>query len=164
VGFTASTLAQRAELAKTQDGFCPACGFALPDDLSDTEVDHIIPRVRGGPDRAWNRRLVHFKCNRSKRFKLTDEALALAAERGVILCEPKPRSEYRRSAGQSASLPADWPYREVAPLYPRKCSWCGAQVVASTDDPDVLIGCPACDRLYDGSPPLSAVLASAPPR
>lgn len=91
-----STPGQRARLAKTQGGICPECKMPLPDDLAKTEVDHVIPRVRGGPDRVWNRRLVHFSCNRSKRFTLTDEAIALAAEHAVILREPKPRSEYRR--------------------------------------------------------------------
>ena len=91
-----STPGQRAHLAKAQNGICPECSLPLPGDLVKTEVDHIIPRVRGGPDRTWNLRLVHFKCNRSKRFTLTDEALALAAEHGVTLQEPKPRSEYRQ--------------------------------------------------------------------
>ena len=87
---TAATLRRRARLAKAQGGMCPACELPLPEDLTGTEIDHIIPRARGGPEDAWNKRLVHFKCNRSKRFKLTDEALALAAEHGVTLREPPP--------------------------------------------------------------------------
>jgi 5-methylcytosine-specific restriction endonuclease McrA len=82
----------RERLAAAQDGFCPACGYALPDDMSGTEVDHIIPRARGGPDAAWNRRLVHLACNRRKRAKLTDAAAELAALHGVILREPRPTS------------------------------------------------------------------------
>lgn len=80
----------RKRLAGAQDGFCPACGYALPDDLAGTEVDHIIPRARGGPNVPWNKRLIHFACNRSKRAKLTDTARELAALHGVVLREPRP--------------------------------------------------------------------------
>jgi 5-methylcytosine-specific restriction endonuclease McrA len=83
---------QRERLARAQDGICPECTLSLPEDLTGTEVDHIIPRARGGPDLAWNRQLVHFRCNRSKRCVLTDAAAALAAEHGITLHEiPKPR-------------------------------------------------------------------------
>ncbi len=89
---TEATLRRRARLAKAQDGICPECKLALPDDLSEAEIDHIIPRVRGGPEDAWNKQLVHFMCNRSKRFKLTPEAEALAKEHGVRLHLPIPAS------------------------------------------------------------------------
>lgn len=79
---------RRARLAEAQNGICPECGLPLPEDLAGTEVDHIIPKVRGGPDVAWNRQLVHFKCNRSKRFKLTARAEELAAEHGVVVHLP----------------------------------------------------------------------------
>ena len=94
---TEATMRRRARLAKAQDGMCPECELPLPEDLTETEIDHIIPRVRGGPEDAWNKRLVHFMCNRSKRFKLTDEAVALAAEHGVALREPPVRSVYSRA-------------------------------------------------------------------
>ena len=82
-------------LASAQNGICPECGLALPSDLAEAEIDHIIPRSRGGPDLLWNRRLVHFGCNRSKHAKLTKEAAALADERGIALHEPTP---WRRAA------------------------------------------------------------------
>ncbi len=82
---------RRERLFRSQDGICPACRLPLPGDLAGAEVDHIIPRSRGGPDLLWNRRLVHFKCNRDKGTGLTDEAVALAAEHGVILREPPVR-------------------------------------------------------------------------
>jgi hypothetical protein len=92
---TSEAQRRRERLAEKQDGICPACLLPLPEDLAGTEVDHIIPRCRGGPNLKWNRRLLHFTCNRSKRAKLTDEAVALAAEYGVMLREPpKPRSRY----------------------------------------------------------------------
>ena len=87
---TEATLRQRARRAKNQGGICPACGLPLPEDLTETEVDHIIPRSRGGPSAPWNKRLVHFKCNRAKWCRLTDEAVALAAEHGITLREPGP--------------------------------------------------------------------------
>lgn len=87
-------MAQRRErLARAQDGICPECTLPLGE-LAGTEVDHIIPKVRGGPDVAWNRQLVHFRCNRTRRFKLTDAALALAAEHGVRVHLPIPRSAH----------------------------------------------------------------------
>jgi hypothetical protein len=92
---------RRERLARAQCGICPWCDLPLPDDLAGTEVDHIIPRVRGGPDKAWNWQLVHWRCNRAKRFKLTDRALALAAEHGITLREPKAlyRAQRRYSGG-----------------------------------------------------------------
>jgi hypothetical protein len=107
LSFTASTIRQRKRLAEAQDGFCPACGSALPDDLADTEVDHIIPRVRGGPNAPWNRRLVHFLCNRRKKDKLTDEAIALAAAYGLTLIEP---GASRRRPVASVQEPEEIPW------------------------------------------------------
>jgi 5-methylcytosine-specific restriction endonuclease McrA len=77
-------------LAAAQDYTCPWCKLPLPDDFADTSVDHIIPRVRGGPDLAWNLQLLHARCNSSKWGALTDEAVALAAEHGIILVAPRP--------------------------------------------------------------------------
>lgn len=84
----ASTLQQRTKLAEAQGGICPPCGLPLPEDLSGAEVDHIIPRSRGGRGQAWNKRVVHRACNRGKSAKLTDEAIELAAKYGVALREP----------------------------------------------------------------------------
>lgn len=86
-----ATVRRRARMAAAQDGTCPECDLPLPEDFAETEIDHIIPRSRGGPDKPWNKRLVHFKCNRSKHTKLTGEAIALAAEYGLTLIEPLER-------------------------------------------------------------------------
>jgi hypothetical protein len=100
---------RRERLAREQDGICPECTLPLPEDLAGTEVDHIIPKVRGGPDVPWNRQLVHFRCNRAKRFKLTDRALALAAEHGVRVHLPIPRSAHaNRPLTRDESLQRDW--------------------------------------------------------
>jgi hypothetical protein len=105
----ASRLARRRErLARAQDGICPWCGLPLPEDLTGTEVDHIIPRIRGGPDEPWNRQLLHFKCNKTKRFRLTDAAIALAAEHGVIVHLPIFSSAHaNRPLTQDESLRVD---------------------------------------------------------
>lgn len=89
------TLAQRIRrkqrMADRQGGICPWCKLPLlPEDLARTQVDHIIPLGRGGPDRPWNRQLLHTRCNYAKGSKLTPEAEKLAAEHGVILREPLP--------------------------------------------------------------------------
>lgn len=109
---------RRERLARAQDGICPECTLPLPEDLALAEIDHIIPRVRGGPDLPWNRQLVHFSCNRSKRFRLTDAALALAAEHGVRVHLPIPASAHAyRPITQEHSLRID---RLNALFYPRE--------------------------------------------
>jgi 5-methylcytosine-specific restriction endonuclease McrA len=100
---------RRERLAEAQRGMCPTCGLPLPEGLPGTEVevDHIIPRCRGGPDLAWNRQLLHRICNRNKGFALTDEAVALAAERGLVLRDrlpPMPRNWWGSRAQWEAEL------------------------------------------------------------
>ena len=70
-----------------QDGVCTWCKLPLPEDFTDTAIDHIIPRCWGGPDVSWNRQLLHFKCNApdGKGDKLTDGARELAELRGIVL-------------------------------------------------------------------------------
>jgi hypothetical protein len=83
----------RRTLYKAQDGICRWCSLPLPEDFADTEIDHIIPRCRGGPDKPWNKQLLHRECNRGPGGKwkaLTEEARALAGEHGVTLREPTP--------------------------------------------------------------------------
>ena len=85
--------ASRNLLAAQQDGICPWCKLSLPEDLTGIELDHIIPRSRGGPDDLWNRQVLHRHCNwgrGSKGNELTPEAEALAALHGVVLHEPLP--------------------------------------------------------------------------
>jgi len=43
-----------------------------------TAIDHIIPRVYGGPHRRWNLQLLHQECNSAKGSKITAGALELA--------------------------------------------------------------------------------------
>jgi RNA-directed DNA polymerase len=56
----------RAYLLKRQQGRCAGCGllFTHLDEL--VEVDHRVPRSRGGTDAARNRKLLHGHCHDSK--------------------------------------------------------------------------------------------------
>lgn len=73
------------QLAAAQDWTCTWCSGPLPRDLGSTEVDHIVPRARGGPDETWNYQVLHTPCNREKRDSVTPRALELAAEHDITL-------------------------------------------------------------------------------
>lgn len=78
----------KQKLAAAQNGICAWCGLPLPADLARTDVDHIIPVSRGGPDALWNLQLLHSPCNRrpgAKGQRLTSAALQLAAQYGVTV-------------------------------------------------------------------------------
>jgi hypothetical protein len=110
---------QRERLARAQSGICPWCKLPLPDGLAGTAIDHIIPLCRGGPDKPWNRQLLHRRCNgpAGKGFKLTAEAEELAARHGVRLHLPIPASAHAyRPLTQDQSLRVD---RLNALFYPR---------------------------------------------
>jgi hypothetical protein len=74
-----------SELAQVQHWRCPWCGDYLPDSPRGTAVDHIIPRVYGGPHRRWNLQLLHQVCNSAKGHKITAGALELAGAHGVTI-------------------------------------------------------------------------------
>ena len=77
------SLAFMTELVELQHWHCPWCGDYLPDSPRGTAIDHIIPRVYGGPHRRWNLQLLHQECNSAKGKKITAEALELADAHGV---------------------------------------------------------------------------------
>ena len=80
------------KLALVQDWICPWCDKPLPDDLTDVDLDHIIPKAAGIIiEDEWNLQVLHLACNRSKYARITPQALALAAEHGITLTR-KPRS------------------------------------------------------------------------
>jgi 5-methylcytosine-specific restriction endonuclease McrA len=54
------------ELVELQRWRCPWCGDDLPGSPRGTAIDHIIPRVYGGPHRRWNLQLLHQECNSAK--------------------------------------------------------------------------------------------------
>ena len=77
------SLAFMTELVELQHWRCPWCGDCLPDSPRGTAIDHIIPRVYGGPHRRWNLQLLHQECNSAKGKKITAGALELADAHGV---------------------------------------------------------------------------------
>jgi hypothetical protein len=79
------SLAFMTELVEAQRWRCPWCGDYLPDSPRGTAIDHIIPRVYGGPHRRWNLQLLHKECNSAKGAKLTAGALELADAHGVTI-------------------------------------------------------------------------------
>lgn len=85
VPWASHSLAFQTELVEQQHWRCPWCGDYLPDSPPGTAIDHIIPRVYGGPHRRWNLQLLHQECNSAKGKKITAEALELAAAHGVTI-------------------------------------------------------------------------------
>jgi HNH endonuclease len=79
------SLAFMTELVELQHWHCPWCRDYLPDSPRGTAIDHIIPRVYGGPHRRWNLQLLHQECNSAKGKKITAEALELADAHGVTI-------------------------------------------------------------------------------
>jgi hypothetical protein len=79
------SLAFMTELVELQHWRCPWCRDYLPDSPRGTAIDHIIPRVYGGPHRRWNLQLLHQGCNSAKGKKITAEALELAGAHDVAI-------------------------------------------------------------------------------
>lgn len=63
--------AKKAEIFERDAGVCYLCGQAL--DVSDVEIDHVIPLARGGTNDLDNLRVVHPSCNRAKGDRLVGE-------------------------------------------------------------------------------------------
>jgi hypothetical protein len=86
-------LRRRVELAQQQDWTCTWCEQPLlPADIGAgrTQVDHVIPIIRGGPRESWNLELLHSKCNGSKGDRMTAGAWALARMHGIEAVPPDP--------------------------------------------------------------------------
>ena len=100
VPWASHSLAFMTELVELQHWRCPWCGDYLPDSPPGTAIDHIIPRVYGGPHRRWNLQLLHAECNSAKGKKITAEALELADAHGVAISMDigQYRAEVRRRA------------------------------------------------------------------
>lgn len=85
VRYASHSLAFMTELVELQHWRCPWCGDDLPGSPRGTAIDHIIPRVYGGPHRRWNLQLLHTGCNSAKGKKITPAALELADAHGVTI-------------------------------------------------------------------------------
>ena len=62
----------RRYLAKRQKWHCPLCGEPLRTGKP-VNIDHIIPRSRGGDSSKANLQLVHAECNTRKGNKMPEE-------------------------------------------------------------------------------------------
>lgn len=76
---------KREFLGERQSWVCPWCEGPITAE-SKTDIDHIIPKACGIViEEDWNLQLLHASCNRSKRERITAQAVALAAEHGIEL-------------------------------------------------------------------------------
>lgn len=85
-------------LAERQDGLCGLCDWMLPAGWDDVQVDHIVPRARGGSDDVSNLQAVHARCN---------------ARKGARDSLPPPRSKSKpaRRATRRSTVPGRGPGR-----------------------------------------------------
>ena len=74
-----------------------------------------------------------------------------------VACTPR-HAEVILAAKRQAASKYDWPAIEPLTMYPRKCACCGRQVVATTDDPEVIVACHQCDEFYGGEEPVRKYL------
>ena len=102
VPWASHSLAFMTELVELQRWRCPWCRDYLPDSPRGTAIDHIIPRVYGGPHRRWNLQLLHQECNSAKGKKITAEALELADAHGVTISMDI--GQYRAGARRRAAI------------------------------------------------------------
>lgn len=84
-----TTIDRLVRLWHLQQGLCALTGDALPS-LDGAEVDHIVPRSRGGPDDPDNLRLVCRAANRAK-GNLLDEEFFMLCERVIEHAKSKGR-------------------------------------------------------------------------
>lgn len=68
---------KRQQYTEGKKNKCWRCLCHLPYEMA--TVDHLKPKSRGGPDRAWNYRLACFRCN----FGRGNELLTKAEKRRV---------------------------------------------------------------------------------
>ena len=57
-----------AKLLKSQKGKCKYCGMFFKEE-DEVEIDHIIPRAKGGKDTYQNLQLLHIHCHEEKTRK-----------------------------------------------------------------------------------------------
>lgn len=55
-------------LIESGNYYCPLCGYAMT--FKTCNIDHIIPKCRGGTNAMSNLQLVHSECNQRKGSKL----------------------------------------------------------------------------------------------
>jgi len=81
-GFKGNKMLLKLELLQKQGGICLYTGNAIsPSDLPSLEIEHIVPRSRGGPDAQYNYVLTDEKTNKEKDNKTPFEWLCSDKQR-----------------------------------------------------------------------------------
>ena len=57
-----------------QQGVCPLCLRAMPFDSDSVDVDHKVPKSKGGGEEMSNLQAVHTRCNLIKKARSDAEA------------------------------------------------------------------------------------------
>ena len=70
------------ELFGKQEGHCGGCRMMFP--FRNFEIDHVIPRAKGGSDHVDNLQLLCGACNRAKGTGTQAELIAKLRERGQL--------------------------------------------------------------------------------
>ena len=82
VGFKGNKMLLKLELLQKQGGVCLYTGNPIsPTDLPSLEIEHIVPRSRGGPDALYNYVLTDEKTNKQKDNKTPFEWLSSDKQR-----------------------------------------------------------------------------------
>ena len=75
-------LNEKRALYGSQEGRCGGCRVHF--ELRNMEVDHVVPRVKGGPDHITNYQLLCSSCNRRKGSRSQAELIAKLKRDGII--------------------------------------------------------------------------------
>lgn len=67
---------------------CVCCGKKFRE--KDIDIDHIVPKYRGGTDELWNLQPMCRHCNRSKQAKMDNTGLDLAVNIGKNVLKGRP--------------------------------------------------------------------------
>ncbi len=103
----------RFQVLKESDGRCALCGITKND--SPLDVDHIIPRSRGGSNNKENLQVLCSKCNRTKKDK--DETdfrnpIPSDTEEGCIFCYENVKDRVLEENGPVVAIKDQFPVTE----------------------------------------------------
>lgn len=116
----------RYEILRRDNFACRYCGTRSPSVA--LEIDHVIPRIHGGTDDAWNLTAACRPCNSEKRDGIPSEEIIAAVRYDELT--------YQRSRGY-AVFPCRWCLKPIQQLpdedEPIDCASCNAAVCDAYD-------------------------------